>query len=229
MAPDELTGLAVALRMPERSEVARLWTEQAARKGAATRLYLEHARPAAYDLHTFTMPYAASEPIEGFTFELVGRIVAAPAHPWFWELAPTGGLQDRLTIEAWWMAVSVSPALRAVRDYEPMTGTHRRALELTGPTWELEWREAKGRLLRAMRALDWTLTRPGPKAGTGAKYATRDAWYAALDEKVRPKDKRPTAEPRLIAQWLRISRTLLYDRMGRWGPKTIEEIREGRF
>jgi hypothetical protein len=225
-----LIGLAVALHMPERSEVARLWAEQAARKGTAARLYLERARPATYDLHAFAMPHAVSEPIEGFAFEVVGRIVATPTHPWTWQLAPTGGLQDELTIEAWWMAVPISPSLRAVRNYEPMTGAYRRALELTAPTWELEWQQAKGRLLRAMRALDWTLTKPGPKPGTGAKYATPDAWYAALNEHVRPRQSKVTADQRQFAAWLGLeSPSTLFKYMGLWGPPHIQDLREGRF
>jgi hypothetical protein len=73
-------------------------------------------------------------------------------------------------------------------------------------------------------------TKPGPKPGTVAKkYPTKDAWHAALREKVLTKRLASTADDTTIATWLGTSTTWLYHLMRRWGPKTLADLRDGRF
>jgi hypothetical protein len=73
-------------------------------------------------------------------------------------------------------------------------------------------------------------TKPGPKPGTAAKkYPTKDAWHTALREKVLTKRLASTADDTTIATWLDISPAWLYHLMQTWGPKTLADLREGRF
>ncbi len=81
--------------------------------------------------------------------------------------------------------------------------------------------------LRAIARI--TPNRPGPKPGTGVKYPTSDAWYAALNEKVRPKNNRWLARRETIAYWLGVSVTILNQNKRKWGPKKLDDIRQGRF
>jgi hypothetical protein len=72
-------------------------------------------------------------------------------------------------------------------------------------------------------------TPPGPKPGTGAKFKSPAAWHAAIREKVLTKETRFDAEDWRIAAWLDVSERYLYERMAEWGPKTLEDLRNGTF
>ncbi len=87
---------------------------------------------------------------------------------------------------------------------------------------------------KASAALDLILERvrskPGPKPGTGAKFKTPEEWYAALNEHIRPRPKRVTADERWFAERLGLdSPSTLFKYMERWGPKHIRDLREGNF
>jgi len=73
--------------------------------------------------------------------------------------------------------------------------------------------------------------KPGPKVGTAwnQKYKTPEEWHAAIREKVLTKNNRGIADGRIIAGWLGTSTTTMYRHMKRWGPKTLEELRNGKF
>jgi hypothetical protein len=70
--------------------------------------------------------------------------------------------------------------------------------------------------------------KPGPKPGTGAKFKSAEAWRSAIREKVLTKETRLSADDDTIAYWLGIRSTTMYDLMRRWGPKTLEELRNGK-
>ncbi len=89
-------------------------------------------------------------------------------------------------------------------------------------------------LKKALAALDLILERvrskPGPKPGTGAKFKTPEEWDAALNEHIRPRPKRVTADERWFAERLGLdSPSTLFKYMERWGPKHIRDLREGNF
>ncbi len=87
-------------------------------------------------------------------------------------------------------------------------------------------------LKRAARTVAGIRVVPGPKPGTvkGEKYKTPEEWYAALNEHVRPRSKRVTADEHWFAARLDISKSHLYVLMDRWGPPgKIKDLREGNF
>jgi hypothetical protein len=82
---------------------------------------------------------------------------------------------------------------------------------------------------RALRFLTNYTNKPGPEKGAGAKFKTADEWHAAIREKVLPKQTRLSAEDWIIASWLDTRPSLLYELMGKWGPKTLADLRNGKF
>jgi hypothetical protein len=75
--------------------------------------------------------------------------------------------------------------------------------------------------------------KPGPTPGTvkTAKYKSADAWQTAIREKVLTKATRLSADDETIAFWLEISSATMYRLMRRphWKPRTLEELRNGKF
>jgi len=85
-------------------------------------------------------------------------------------------------------------------------------------------------LWNALQAIAHIRVKPGPKVGAGAKFKSREAWYAALKEHVLPRQKRITADEREFAAWLGCeSPATLFKYMKQWGPAQIQDLRDGRF
>jgi len=219
--------MAAVLGMPPGSEWVIVWTPREVARRPSVPFLVKRASDDEGTAHEAPVPFDDAKTAEGFTFLVLGRVVKRPS-TFAWRFEPTGGLPDGLTLEVWQMEVPISPGLRAVRNHYAGAGDQL-AIEVIGDTWEDEWKRDPTRVRRALKVLSMTPTRPGPKKGTGAKYATPAEWRTALNEKVRPKKTVATADDATIALWLDISIALLYQLMDRWGPKTLAEIREGRF
>ncbi len=72
--------------------------------------------------------------------------------------------------------------------------------------------------------------KPGPKPGTGAKYPTREEWYAPLNEHIRPRPNRVTADENWFAERLGCdSPATLFKSMNKWSPPHVRDLREGNF
>jgi len=223
---DELAeAMARELGMPPGSEWAMIWPERKIDSHEAPWLFLRRATHPPDTATRFSLPPNEVRAMEGFTFELFGRIAPEPATD-YWHLESTPGLDTPLRIEVWWLEVPLGGSLRAVRAYDPLLGSTRRSVEITGPEWERDVQKAK----RGFLALDMMVVRPGPKPGTVAKFKTRPEWLDAIRERVLTKRTLATADDDTIAHWLGISSSLLYDLMKRWGPpRTIKDLREGNF
>jgi hypothetical protein len=83
----------------------------------------------------------------------------------------------------------------------------------------------------ALREFEGIRPRPGPRPGTvkAAKYTTPTAWQTAIREKVLTKTTRLSADDETIAFWLEVSSTTMYRLMARWGPKSLDDLRNGRL
>lgn len=176
----------------------------------------------------FTVPFDRARPMKGFRFQLIGRVADEPI-TWSWKIAmPDGTL---LAIEVWWLQVPISPSLSALRIFSPNTGESRRSIEVFSDRWDDEWNgRVAARAKLALKALDMLPTTPGPKAGTVAKFKSREQWLDAIRSKVMTRQTRATANDERIAAWLGISPSLLYDLMRRWGPpRNLDELRAGNF
>jgi len=104
--------------------------------------------------------------------------------------------------------------LCSIEGFDPEQG---RFIDLK-PAWE------------ALREYAGIRSKPGPKPGSGAKFASPEDWYAALNEHIRPRSKRVTADGKWFAQRLNLdSPTTLFKYMKRWGPPKIQDLRNGRF
>lgn len=73
--------------------------------------------------------------------------------------------------------------------------------------------------------------KPGPQRGAvkGTKYKTPEEWRLAIREKVLTKGTRLTATDDTIAHWLGVGKTTMYRLMGRWGPSSLEDLRNGQL
>jgi len=196
------------------------------RLDADATLWIKRASTPPDMISRFTVPYADVEAADGFFFEVFGRAVDEPTTPLYWHLTPAAGLELGLTVEVWWHEIPIGASLRALHVFEALTGTMRKSVEVIGDDWE--WDVA--RITRGLRALDMTVVRPGPKPGTGARFKTRADWLKAIRERVLPRHSLNTADDDAIAAWLNISRSKLFELMKRWPPpRTLEDLREGRF
>jgi hypothetical protein len=89
-----------------------------------------------------------------------------------------------------------------------------------------------GEILTEIRRM-WNENRPrrrrGPERGTGARFKTPEQWRAAIREGVLPRKTLQNADSYVVAQWLGISRALMYALMKKWGPKSLDDMKAGRF
>jgi hypothetical protein len=215
------------LGMPTGSEWAVILPDHAPQRDSPTPFLIKRATDPPGRASRFTLPFDDLEAAEGLAFQVFGRVVDSPSTPLFWQLAPTAGLEHGLKVEVWAVAVAVGATMRAELRYDPATGTMQRSIEIVdqGDDWEQDI----PRIRRAVRALQMKTLKPGPKKGTGAKYATPDEWHQAIRDRVLTKRTVLTTDDWVIAEWLGISRTLLYQLMGRWGPETLADLKDGNF
>ena len=160
-----------------------------------------------------------------------------PGHPPLWQVRMPG--TEFLMFEAalWWQrafrpkARGEEPALVAELRWWPGLEGAWPFFRVMSPVDKPITRQETAAAEQARRLLHGLQPklRPGPDPGTGAKYDTREAWYAALNEKVRPKNNRLTARRETLAYWLDVSPTLLNQNKRKWGPKKLDDIRQGRF
>jgi hypothetical protein len=226
--PEDLAvRMARHLGMPPGSDWTIILPFEAPRRDAATPFLMKHASDPPGQAHRFTLAFDEVEAAEGLMFQVFGRVAATPSTPFFWQLAPTPGLEHGLLIEVWAVAVAIGTTMRAELRYDPATGRMLRTIELEdeGDDWEQDVPLIK----RAVRALQMRVLKRGPKKGTGAKYPTVEEWHRAIREKVLTKQTRAAADDQRLAAWLDISESLLYQLMRKWGPKTIADIQAGNF
>ena len=177
---------------------------------------------------------------QGYRLELFGTELGISGHPAPPPGVPTITLYDEvadasLTLLLWrqWARHENAP-LRAELLWLP-TGFAGHSIRILEPdaTYSRKATEAafQGLALLRGRSLLPALERvkPGPKPGTRAIYPTPDAWHQAIREKVLIRQSRFAEPGRVIAAWLKISRPLMYELMAEWGPKTLDELREGKF
>lgn len=207
---------------------AFIWLPQPVNRAITPHIfYLKQASDPLGVASSFTLPWDEVRPFDGFTFELFGRVTADPIMR-FYQLEPTPGLEHGLKVEVWWMNIPVGPHINATLQSDPSSGRQRRILEVTddGDDWEQD----AGRIVRATRALHAKFRKPGPAKGTRAKFPTKALWHKAIRDRVLTKQTVLTADDTTIAYWLGdISTALLYRLMAEWGPKTLDDLREGRF
>jgi hypothetical protein len=215
------------LGMPTGSDWAIILPAHAPRQDVSTPFLLRRASDPPDMAHRFSVPFDDLEAAEGLTFQVFGRVAETPTTPLFWQLKPTAGLEQGLEVEVWAVAVAAGNTMRAELRYDPATGTMRRTIEIEdqGDAWEQDI----PRIRRAVRALHMKTLKPGPKKGAGAKYATSAEWHQAIRDKVLTKQTVLTTDDWIIAEWLGISRTLLYQLMSRWGPETLADLKDGNF
>lgn len=92
------------------------------------------------------------------------------------------------------------------------------------------WKDADYTALgQAARWLETIRRKPGPEQGARAKYPSEHLWHTAIRQKVLTRSTRLTATDDVIAGWLGISPTLMYQLMAKWGPSTLEDLRNGKF
>jgi hypothetical protein len=223
-APSFADRMMVTLGMPEGSVWARVFPAGPVQREPHVTLYVERAGFSPDVVHRCGVPYEEVEATRGFQFTVFGRVIETPSSLPTWTFNPTAGLENGLTIEVWWMEVPIGSSMRALMMYEATTGGIRRSVELLADDWE---RDAD-RIKSALRALNMKAIRPGPKPGTGAKYKTPDEWRAAIREKVLTRDTRFSVPEETIASWLRVSRSLMFQLMARWGPHTLEDMLNGK-
>jgi len=177
---------------------------------------------------------------QGYRLELFGTELSSLGHPAPPPGVPTITLYDdvadaSLTLLLWrqWARYENSP-LRAELLWLP-TGFAGYSIRVLEPdaTYSRKAAEAafQGLTLLRGRSLLPALERvkPGPKPGTGAKVSSQSEWHQRIRDRVLTKQTRATAEDWIIAQWLGVSTSLLYQLMRKWGPKTLGDLREGKF
>jgi hypothetical protein len=169
---------AALLGMPSGSEWAMVWCEQPIRPKAPAPLYFRRGTDPEDKAYLFTAPAEEARPIVGFDFQLFGRLVDRPSTPFFWDLAPTGGLAEGLRIEVWWYEIPLGRDLRALRTHDPLTGLDRKVVEITGPDWESSIDRAR----RGLRALDMKIMGGGgrPRGRTSPDPLFPEQFYSTL-------------------------------------------------
>ena len=98
---DELAEAMVhELGMPPGSEWAMIWPERKIDSREKPWLFLRRATHPPDTANRFSLPPDEVRAMEGFTFELLGRIAPEPVTD-YWHLEPTPGLDAPLRIEVW--------------------------------------------------------------------------------------------------------------------------------
>jgi hypothetical protein len=181
------------------SEWALIWNERPVEQGQSAELFIKRASDPDERAYSFKVGANEARPMIGFTFQVFGRLAKEPATPLYWQLEATGGLKRALRIEVWWMEVPLGSGLRALRTHEPMIGTDRKVIEITGAAWESSIDRAK----RGLRALDMSVT------GSGGRHKT-------------PKEKKVDALAQAGLKWMTAHTDYRVEDVGRdeWGQAT---------
>jgi len=182
----------------------------------------------------------------GLIFEFFGQIEDtnsrsndfAPAI-WTFNNNPDG---PPLRVQYWLMrAAQLGSPMVAQIHWDPTFGDQlRRTIEIEGNEWNKAKLEvASTTAIRALMFLHGVVTRPGPTPGTveAAKYTNVEEWHAALHtvalaKPIRTEIKTQIVEVvagRLSIGGTTISPTTVRRYMDRWGPRTHEELRNGKW
>lgn len=153
---DERSWLtAQALGMPPGAEWAIVWCEHPIdRRGLPPRICIRRASQPAGTASRFSLPRDEVRPLQGFRFQLFGRVAQHPITE-YWQFEPTPGLEQGLNIEKWWMGVQIGTSMIAELRYDPARGECRKFVEIITGGWQ---RDAH-RFVRAVDALDMTIRR----------------------------------------------------------------------
>jgi hypothetical protein len=165
--------------------------------------------------------------LDGYHIQLFGRSDRPPEDwPLFIFTPEASGGTSKPVIVQIWRQIAWVPGSPVIAEVVNSLHSFTKCLRIVGNAWtDNDLRAAN----RGLKRLHMIVSKPGPKPGTGAKYKTREEWHKALEDYVLPKQTRLTADDTIIAEWLGISRSLMFDLMERWGPKTMSDLREGRF
>jgi hypothetical protein len=148
--------------------------------------------------------------------------------PWWWTLSPEAD-GTLLTVRYLLLRLVLPGTPLAYERHFPPSPHAQLGTVLRGND-ELYTREQLLQIWRAKPVLGlYERARRGPGSGAGARYASPEAWYGAIRNKVLTKLTRLTADDATIAFWLGISTSTMYTLMSRWGPRTLEALRNGRF
>lgn len=223
--PERANAYAAMLHLPYGSEWVAMWNREPAGPGEPLDVLVRRGFDPEHIGYRMTLRPDEARPMLGFTFEMFGRLTSVPVAGG-WQIQPAGELDHALNIDRWWMEVPIGTAASARRQ-RAEDGRVRKWLEILDNGWDPDG----GLIVKALRALEMDLRRPGPRPGTGAKYKTAAEWRQAIRWKVLPKTTRLAADDETIAYWLGISSTLMYELMARpgWGPSTLEDLRNGKF
>jgi hypothetical protein len=172
--------LAATLGMPPGSEWAHIWCVDAVTEHQPATLYLQRGSLPDHAFR-FTLDAEKAAPMGGFRFDLFGCVVGEMT-PHCWQINPPDGRGAPLTVEVWQMEVPIGDGLRALRVYEPLTGTARRSVEIVGP----DWRQDIPQVERAFSALFMQIL------GNGRPRLEDTDWWPPLMREIDAYLKRPS-------------------------------------